>query len=302
MELRHLRYFCAVAENEGFSKAARLLHVSQSAISEQLADLEREIGAPLLIRGRQKIRLTPHGEIFLAEARKVLAGAAHACEMARRSFRGETGTLRIGFFSGGTGTVVPRLIKEFRGRHPGVRVSLTEMVPTIQQRALMDGTLDIGFTRPLDPPFDQQLRSELLYRDQLVAVLPKGHPRAKDPLDLRSLAEERFVLVAREVGPPLFDKILALCSQAGFSPEVVATATFWSSVTLLVQSGEGVTILPRNAQLRNATDLEYCSLSARGASIELVMAWSPTRGGPIQKAFLELVREAKDRIIQAGNV
>src|ERR1700691_2251404 len=97
MELRHLRYFCAVAENRGFSRTARALHVSQSAISEQIADLEREVGAPLLLRGRQKVGLTPHGEVFLAEARKVLAGADYAVEMAQRSYRGEVGTLRIGF-------------------------------------------------------------------------------------------------------------------------------------------------------------------------------------------------------------
>src|SRR5215475_649278 len=99
MELRHLRYFCAVAEHLGFSRTARALHVSQSAISEQIADLEQEVGAPLLVRGSHKIRLTPHGEVFLAEAKKVLAGAEYAVEMAQRSLRGEIGTLHIGFFN-----------------------------------------------------------------------------------------------------------------------------------------------------------------------------------------------------------
>jgi DNA-binding transcriptional LysR family regulator len=295
MELRHLRYFCSVAEDEGFSRTARLLHVSQSAISEQVSDLEREVGAQLLIRGRQRIRLTPHGEVFLAEAKKVLAGASQAVEAAQCSLRGEIGTLKIGFFSGGTSTLVPKLIKDFRRRHPGIRVSLSEMVPSVQQRALMDGTLDVGFTRPLHPPFDQHLRSEPLYRDRLVAVMPKGYALAKAPVDLRALAGERFVLVARETAPPLFDKIIALCSKAGFSPEITATATFWTSVTLLVQAGEGITILPKNVQLKGSSDLAFCPLATRGAALDLVMAWYPAREGMIRKAFLELMREAKSR-------
>src|SRR5258708_15351839 len=188
MELRHLRYFCAVAEHQGFSRSARALHVSQSAISEQVFDLEQEIGVPLLLRGQQKTRLTLQGEVFLAEAKKVLSAADHAVETARRSARGEIGTLNIGFFNGGTGANVPAIIKEFRRLHPGVRVSVVDMVPGLQSNALIEGTLDVGFTRPLEIPFDQLLRSELLHLDPLVAVFPKGHPRARGPLNLKTLA------------------------------------------------------------------------------------------------------------------
>ena len=296
MELRHLRYFCAVAENQGFSRTSRILHVSQSAISEQIADLEREIGLPLLVRGRPKIRLTPHGEVFLAEAKKVLAGASYAVEMAQRSHRGETGTLRIGFFNGGTGTLVPKLIRDFRRRHPGVRVSLTEMVSSLQSKALMNGTLDIAFTRPLDPACERHLCSELLYLDPLVAVLPKDHGLARGPVDIRKLAGERFVLVARETSVSLFDKIVALCADAGFSPDIVTTGSVWSSVVMLVQAGEGVAILPTNLQQKGANGVAFCPLTSDAASIELMIAWSPAREGPIQAAFLDLVREARQRM------
>lgn len=296
MELRHLRYFCAVAENRGFSRAARLLHVSQSAISEQIADLEKEIGVPLLLRGRRTAGLTPHGEMFLDEAKKVLAGAAYAVEMAQRSYRGEEGTLRIGFFNGGTGTLAPWLIRDFRRRHPGVRVSLTELIPSLQSQALMDGTLDIGFTRPLDREFREHLRTELLYSDPIVAVLPKSHRLAPGPVDLRDLAGERFVVVARETSSSLFDKIVSLCAQAGFSPRIVATGSVWSSVVLLVQAGEGIALLPSNLQQKGSSDLAFCPLTARGASIELVIAWSAAREGAIQKAFLELARETRQKL------
>jgi DNA-binding transcriptional LysR family regulator len=295
MELRHLRYFRAVAENHGFSSSARLLHVSQSAISEQISDLEREVGVPLLRRGQKAIGLTPHGEIFLEEVRKVLAAADRAVEMAQRSARGEIGTISLGFFNGGTGTLVPRIVRDFRRKYPGVRVSMVEMTPTRQAEALSNGTLDVGFTRPLDPPFDGQLRSEVLHPDPLIAVLPRGHRQAGGPLDLRALAGEQFVLIARETSPALFDKIIACCSNAGFSPQIAATANVWSSAALLVQAGTGIAILPINLQQGGVRDLVFCPLTNRGASIDLVMAWAPERDMPIRSEFLDLARAHRDR-------
>lgn len=295
MELRHLRYFRAVAENHGFSRGARLLHISQSAVSEQIADLEREVGVPLLNRGGHAIELTPHGEIFLEEARKVLAASDRAVEMAQRSARGEIGTISLGFFNGGTGTLVPRIVRNFRRRYPGVRVSIVEMTPLRQSQALANGTLDVGFTRPLDPPFDTQLRSEVLHPDPLIAVLPRGHRQAGGPVDLRALAGEPFVLIARETSPALFDKIIACCSNAGFSPQIAATANVWSSAALQVQAGTGIAILPINLQQGGVRDLVFCSLTDRGASIDLVMAWAPERDAPIRNEFLDLARAHRDR-------
>jgi DNA-binding transcriptional LysR family regulator len=287
-----------VAANQGFSRTARALHVSQSAISEQISDLEREIGVTLMVRGHQKTRLTPDGEVFLSEAKKVLAAADNAVETVRRSARGEVGTLTVGFFNGGTGAEVPNVIRSFRRRHPGVRVSVVEMTPSEQSKALANGTMDVGFTRPLDPPFDQVLRSEVLYLDPLIAALPKDHPLARGPVDLRKLAREPFVLVARETSPSLFGKIMALCSEAGFVPQIAATGVVWSSVVLLVQAGEGIAILPTNLQQRGSfRDLAFCPLTNRGASIGLVMAWSPQREGPVQKAFLDLVRDYRRRFL-----
>jgi DNA-binding transcriptional LysR family regulator len=295
MELRHLRYFCAVAEHRGFSSSARVLHVSQSAISEQISDLEHEIGVALLVRRQQKVRLTEQGEVFLAEAKKVLAAADHAVEMAQRSARGESGTLKIGFFHAGTSPDVPAIIKNFRNVHPGVRVSVHDMLPGPQTKALLDGFIDVGFTRPLETPFDQLLRSELLYSDPLMAVFPQGHQLAQGgPVNLKSLARERFVLVEQESSPSLFGKILALCSQAGFSPNIVGTATGGASVTMLVEAGEGIAILPGNLQQAASKNLLFRPLTNRGAAFGLVMAWSGERESPVLKAFLGLVRAYRD--------
>lgn len=290
MELRHLRYLVAVAQHGSFSHAARFIYVSQSAISEQIADLEQELGVPLFDRSRRRIRLTAHGELFLREAKAVLAAADRAVDVARQSFHGEIGTLRIAFFSGGFGSELPALIRDFRSSNANVRVSLTEMTPVEQTRALLNGSLDVGFTRRVEERFSGDLRSEVLYQHRIMAVLPSNHPLAPGPVDIRALKTERFVLCARETSPVLFDKVIELCSKAGFSPSIAGVSTVWASVVMLVQAGEGVSLLP-DLQQSPAGEVVFCPLTETDATVDLVLAWSAARQSPILDAFLKLVRE-----------
>jgi len=296
MELRHLRYFCAVADWQGFNRAANALRISQSAISEQILDLESEIGAQLLNRSQPRVSLTPAGEVFLEEARKVLADADRAVDRARRSARGEIGSLRTAFLVWGASTFLPRMIREFRHQHPGVRLSLMEMLPAAQSEALLSGSLDVGFTRQLQPPYAARLRSETLYLDPLIAVLPSDHVLAQGPLALQQLANESFVLCEREISPALFDRITSLCEQAGFSPRIIQTSNVLSSVLALVEAGEGVTLIPSSLRQVRFSDLAFCPLTEPRGTIELVMAWSPEREGAVQKAFLDFVRSKKKSI------
>ena len=293
MELRHFRYFAAVAEQGSFSKAARTLYVSQSAISEQVGDLEREIGVTLFHRDGRSIVLTAAGEVFLEETRAVLAAARHALEMAQGAQRGEIGTLRIGFFAGGIGGNFIKMVRRFRRQYPGVRLSLVEMTPSQQWQALVEGRIDVGFTRRLEPQFLDQLAWETIRQDEIVAVLPKHHPLAPGPVQVRDLAGERFVLSSRETSPAGFDKVIELCSEAGFSPKIASISSVWSSVVLLVQAGEGISMLPLNHQQAKTSDLAFCPLTAKNASIDLIIAWSPKRDSAILKSFRTLVEAMK---------
>jgi|SRR5882757_655191 len=293
MELRHLRYFVTVAELGSFSRAARSLYVSQSAISEQIADMEREIGVPLFHRSARNTTLTPAGTVFLPEAKGVLAAAAQAVEKVQRAQRGEVGTLRIGFFAGGVGVNFPTIIRRFRKQHAGVRLSLIEMPPTAQWQALVEGKIDLGFTRRLEPPYHNDLRSEIVREDEIVAVLPRDHRLASGAVDIRDLANEQFILSSRETSPALFDKIIELCSEAGFSPKIASLSTMWSSVVLMVQAGEGISLLPANLQQSRMPDLAFCPLTAERTTVELIMAWSPRRDNVILQSFRALVRAAK---------
>jgi DNA-binding transcriptional LysR family regulator len=294
MELRHLRYFETVADTGGFSRAARLLHVSQSAISEQIRDLEDEVGVPLLVRDHHRVKLTPHGAIFLEEIRRTLQSAAHAVELAQSSMRGELGTVRIGFFVGGTGDYFARLIRAFRARYPGVRVTLVELTPVRQQEELLAGRIDLAFTRAIEAAHRGTVAVEHLYQEPLVLVLPPGHRLARRRYGLEDLPSLPFVMVERRTSLQLFDRVIRFCAEAGFSPRIVATASVSAGVLTLVQAGEGVAILPVNAQHLSPSELVFRKLPGpTPPTVDLVVAWR--RGGEtaLVRAFLELMRSRK---------
>jgi DNA-binding transcriptional LysR family regulator len=300
MELRHLRYFCALADFGTFSKASQHLHISQSAISEQIADLEREIGGALLDRSQRRTRLTPQGLLFLAEARKTLLASERAIDVTRRSLNGELGTLSIGFFPWGTGGFFARIIREYRRLCPQVRLSLYEMHAAVQMDALTSGKIDIGFTRPLEPPFNRTLRDELLYRDPVVVAMPRDHALAGPSVDIAALATEPFVMCDRTVTPVLFDNILTLCTKAGYSPRIVNTTSTWSGVLTLVESGEGVAMVPSGARTLRTRGVVFAEIKPTALYTGIAVAWNPSNENPIQGDFLRLVMANKERIHRTG--
>jgi DNA-binding transcriptional LysR family regulator len=295
MELRHLRYFQAVADFGSLTAAARRLHVSQSAISEQIADLEDELGCELLDRSGRKVRLTAQGQVFLAEARRTLEAAQRAVDVTRRSMRGEVGTLTIGFFLWGSGGFFPRIIREFRKLRPGVRLSLVEMHASEQIPALEEGRIDLGLTRPLQPPLDKVLRSELLYKDPIVVAMRPEHPLARRTVKVEALANERLVLAERKSNPMLHDNIVALCAAKGFSPQIEATSSTWSGVLTLVEAGEGIALVPAGVKNLRVKGLTFRPLGPGALSLGIAAVWNPKNEGPALFEFLRLLREHRGR-------
>lgn len=296
VELRHLRYFTAVAEHGGIGRAAQVLHVAQSAISEQIRDLESELGVSLFDRKNRRIRLTYHGEQFLKDARAVLAAADHAVANVQKSIQGEIGTLTIGFFVGGTGNFFSSVIKEFRHRFANVQVLLVEMAPGMQHRGLETGAIDIAFTRPVQPAYATLLRSEHFRTEPIYAVLLRSHPlAAKRRIFLRELADELFILNDRSHSPATFDKVITLCAEAGFSPKIGSTATVSPGLIALVEAGEGVAILPEGSKRLGSEEVVFVPLADRTASIDLVIAWSPQYETPVVRSFLELARKHRHK-------
>jgi DNA-binding transcriptional LysR family regulator len=297
MELRHLRYFCAVAEEQSFTLAARRLHVSQSGVSGQVRDLEKELAVSLFRRNQRNVSLTPEGAVFLREARDILERADRAMEAVVCASQGRYGKLSIGLCGPATAPFLPRLIREFRKQQPGVTLSLKDLDPARQPEALVNREIDIGFTRGVPTALRGALGSEVLFHERLVAALPRGHSLENaEFVSLNELANDPFVLHARENAPELFDAIVSLCKRARFSPRIVDSPRIWQSVLTMVEAGEGISLLPSCVQHLRSQDVLFKPLNNRGCNVEVVLAWRADDPDAIREGFLDLLRGNRSEI------
>ena len=215
MELRHFRYFAAVARYLNYSEASRRLHVAQPAISQTILDLEEEIGAKVFLRSNRKVQLTAAGTALLGEVEGILKRTDEATRVAQRAARGEVGMLRIGFIAPATAPILPPLVQTYLRQYPSVELQLHHMNPDTQFAAFDEGTLDLGLSRPLPPERRPYFEEEVIYNDYLGAVLPPKHPLGKETkIRLETLAAEPFVLFHRVGAPGLFDEAVAMCVRA----------------------------------------------------------------------------------------
>jgi DNA-binding transcriptional LysR family regulator len=262
IELRHLRYFAAVAEDLHFGKAADRLGISQPPLSQQILALEREIGARLFERSNRRVELTNAGKTFFKEALEILQRVDIAATRAERIHRGQLGEVKIGFF--GSAPFVEgfqKLLLDFRTKHADVDVILQEM-PTYQQvDAILDGRLDLGFVRPLQPK-PASIQSVEISRERLMVVMRADHPLAsrQGDLSVADLAREPMVLYASSIGSGLYQKITDLCRDAGFSPSVVQQANATPTMMGLVAAGMGISILPESLKRLSFDGLKFAPL------------------------------------------
>jgi DNA-binding transcriptional LysR family regulator len=218
-ELRHLRYFVAVAEELNFSRAAQRLHMAQPPLSAAIRQLERELGVELFTRTSREVRLTDAGRAFLLGARRTLADAERAAHDARRAGAGELGRLRIGYSWSVRFETLPAIGRALRAGHPGIDLLTQEMWNARMPDALANGSIDIALS--LCPDLASGLEFEPIRSEPLVALLPAGHALAGEhSLALESLADEEFVLFPRELAPRLHDAFMATYRRAGFEPRV----------------------------------------------------------------------------------
>ena len=209
MELRHLRYFQAVAEELSFSKAARRLHVAQPAISRTVKELEEQVGVLLLARNRRSVTLTPAGAVLLHETGLLLQRVEEAVRRVKRTAAGEEGELRLGYIGPPTQLFLGRILREFRRRYPRVSVVLEERTPERVWEMVARGRLAVGLTRPVFAHHALGLRTVLLRREPLWGVFAKGHPLARTgSIPWRALMHEPLVVLARREGVGLHDAVL----------------------------------------------------------------------------------------------
>lgn len=294
MELRHLRYFIAVAEELNFTRAAERLHIGQPPLSQAIQALEADIGARLFERTKRWVRITEAGRLFLADARSILALSEQAADTARRAQRGEAGELRIGFtFSTPLTPLFATAINRYRQQFPAVSLRLHEMATLPQLDALAQRTLDLGFVRPTDAALPAGLALRELRRDRLVAVLPEALALArKKSVGIGELKELPFVMYPPAAGTGIYPQIFRLCREAGFVPRVGQVAAEASTIIGLVAAGCGVTVLPSSFERIRMDGVAYRPLSGSAASTALLLAHRSDDISPLAAAFVALASAA----------
>ncbi len=291
IELRHLRYFIAVAEELNFSRAAERLHISQPPLSQQIQALEAELGLQLFERKKRPLQLTAAGQVFLAEARLVFPQLERAITSAQKVSRGEIGRLVVGTNSSVANSVLPDILQIFHPLFPEVILVLREVSSSEQVNLLRDRYIDIAFERlPNTNLNDTALNFLSILQEPLIVALPEKHPLAAQfQIPLIALADEPFVLPPTDLVPS-YSQIISLCQQVGFSPKVVQQATWMVTVLSLVAGGVGVTLLPANAQSLQRKGVVYRAIQGENLTLELAVVWRRDDSSVVLREFLEVTK------------
>ncbi|WP_164133123.1 LysR substrate-binding domain-containing protein [Stenotrophomonas maltophilia] len=290
MDLRHLRYFIAVAEELNFTRAADRLHIAQPPLSQQIRQLEEELGVTLLHRTKRHVELSEAGQVFLDHARQILRSTEVAAMQARRAQRGEIGRLSVGFFEHMSYTLLPPIFRAYRERFPDVDVDVRWFPVIGQADALRRGDVDISFMRPGTDSED--ITTEVLVTEPFVIAVPASHPfAAEDSLSLRDCAAEHFVMYMPHLAPDFHDMILRMCATAGFTPRVALEVGQVYTCLGLVSSGIGLAFVPSSVQRIHLDHVVYKPLRSRSLPAEVMLGWRTTNTSPLIGAFVETAKE-----------
>ena len=291
MELRHLRYFVAVAEELNFTRAAARLHTSQPSLSQQIRQLEAIVGVRLLERSRQHVALTSAGRIFLREAKEILGRVEHAGRLAKQAADGRAGDLSVGTFPAADVRILPALRPILAAHLPDLRLILHSKYAVEPVAGLLAGTLDVAFVRgPVD---SHELQSRELLREQIVMMLPAHHPlarRKRVPVEL--LNDLPCITMDRSLAPGLYDAIASLYRQAHIRMHAVSSADNVLGHLRLVQEGLGFALLPDSMGALLPPGVVMKPLECDPVpTVSIAVAWKSGNTSPLVRAFVDLVRK-----------
>jgi DNA-binding transcriptional LysR family regulator len=283
-ELRHLRYFVVVAEELNFSRAATRLHMAQPPLSVAIRQLEQELGTDLFARTSREVRLTAAGSAFLDGARRTLAEAERAVDVAKRAAAGELGQLRLGFSWSARFETLPALGRAFRARHPDVELLSQEMWNAQMIPALRAGSIDAAVS--LCPEIESGFESEPVRSETVVVVFAANEaPAASGTVALASLADRTFLLFPRELAPRLHDVLVGICRRAGFEPKVRSESFHTSWDLDLFSESSVVALAPSSVAAGLGDGVAAVSLSEPGDELETRLVWRADDPSPALEAF-----------------
>jgi len=292
MELRHLRYFVAVAEEEHYGRAAQRLRVAQPALSRQIQDLEREIGFQLFDRLPRGVRLSAAGKAYLDDVRSILGKVSAATDRAGRVARGLAGTVRVGFpESASWHGIVPDSFRGFRREQPDAELQLSPMSSLEQVQALRAGSLDAGFVFSF-PKSDPDLDQLVVATQHLVLAAPRRHPLTRTSrLRLRDLTEADFIWFPRRQSPVYYDRLMQACTRGGLSPRIVQEAVDQATILSLVVCGLGVAFVSEATRWRCPRDVVLRPVVDLSLAIDFSLVWRNDNASPLLARFVTGVRQ-----------
>jgi len=288
MELRHLRYFCVLAEELHFGRAAQRLNIAQPPLSQQIQALEREMAVKLFDRQTRRVALTDAGKKFFVDVQAIMASLNQAVAEARLVQAGQLGTLEIGFVTAAANSFLPDLLRVYRNTQPRVRINLHELPQDAQLKQLRAGTLDLACVyAPLQDP---TLDSMAVAMDDLYAVIPSAHRLAKKTLiAISDLKDEPIVLFPRELGASFYDQIIAMFTSHGFSPTIVQDITSFNAQMSLVASGIGLSIYPGSIKTMQKPGIVYRPIVGGKNKVQMILAWRKDDANASLASFIAAV-------------
>lgn len=286
MKLHFLRYFVVLAEELHFGRAASKLSMTQPPLSSAIKSLEEELQVQLLIRDSKHVELTQAGSAFLEEARQILEQVARASNVARTVAKGMRGRLEIGVTGSLIYRDVPAIVRQFNTEMPDVEVVLREMSSSEQLSELLRGQIHAGFVNATTAP--PQLSSLPMSEDEFVLCLPEDHPKAQgDTVNLKHLADERFVMFSRDVAPANYDNVIAIFFRAGIHPKTIHAARQWLTIVAMVANGLGVSLVPRTLARSRVHGVKFMKIRGQPVLAPAMLVWNPAYYLPIVRSFIE---------------
>jgi DNA-binding transcriptional LysR family regulator len=292
MELRHLRYFVAIGEEENYHRAAQRLNVAQTALSSQIQDMEAELGFKVFDRLPRGVKLSAAGKLFLGDARRILRDVNEAASRAARVARGQSGTLRVGFTENASWRgVVPESLRRFRKRQPDAELRLTPATSLEQIEALRSGRLDTGFVFNM-PKADAELDQIAVALQRVELAVPQGHPLIKQKnLRLRDLVDAPFVWFPRRESPAFYDGLMHECFRGGLkSPRIVQEGLNEATILSLVSHGMGVGWVNGTARWRCPESVVILSVADLNIPLPLALVWRGDNTSPLLANFIAEVQ------------
>jgi DNA-binding transcriptional LysR family regulator len=303
MELRHLRYFVAVGEEQHYGRASRRLRVAQPALSRQIQDLEEEVGFKLFDRLPRGVKLNPAGKLFLEDAKRILQGVSDAAVRAGRVARGRAGTLRVGFTENSSWHgIVPDSFRRFREQQPDAELQLEPASSLEQLDAIRSGRLDAGFANFM-PRTDPELGQLTVAINPIELAVLKQHPLTKlKTLRVRDLTDAPFVWFPRRAGPALYDRLMHECYRGGLkSPRIVQEGLNEATILSLVSTGLGVGWVLGSARWRCPETVAILSVADLNVPVRLALAWRRDNTSPLLARFIgEVQRLPEVRAVNKG--